>query len=569
MYYVKYNNQNLLETSSKDRQVLKTKGKICASDITIKLVESISPSGDEIGIIETYNDQKELVKAEVMNGSQVRKNLFNGEKKLEEITLPNSISYIGDHAFSYCSSLTNITIPDSVTSIGDWVFEGCDNLTQINVSENNEAYLVEDDALLKKDKTSLIVCLKGKTEPSYRVPDGVKLIDGAAFSRNNNLTNITIPDSVTTIWTYAFQDCKNLKDVYYKGNQTQWKAINILYYNEPLTKATIHYNTVTWNFENGVLTISGDSAIDDFGELSESSTPDHIIITRKSRPWGEFSETAESIIIENGVKGIGSCACSGFSNVTSITIPNSVTNIGFDAFGGTSNLTNITIPNSVLSIGSFAFMNSGITNITIPDSVTSLGDSAFWTCSNLTNVVIGNGITCIPYRAFFMCGLKNVTIGNCVESIEEEAFFHCNIKSLTIPDNVKRIEDSAFELCGIETLMIGSGVTMIGDDAFSNCRLENLIIPDNVTEIGWNAFEYNSLKTVTIGNGVTKLERNTFAYNPLTTVTLGSGITKMDDFVFYKCEKLTTINVPWAEGAVENAPWGATNATINYNYIGG
>lgn len=569
MYYVKYNNQNLLETSSKDRQVLKTKGKICASDITIKLVESISPSGNEIGIIETYNDQKELVKAEVMNGSKVRKNLFKDEKKLEQVTLPNSISYIGDWAFSGCSSLTNIDIPDSVTSIGSCVFEYCDNLKQINISENNESYLVEDSTLFNKNKTSLIVCLKGKTEPSYKIPDGVEYIDAAAFSRNNNLTNITIPDSVTTIWTRAFQDCKNLKDVYYKGNQTQWKAIDILYYNEPLTKATIHYNTVTWNFENGVLTISGDSAIDDFGELSESSTPDHIIITRKSRPWGEFSETAESIIIENGVKGIGSCACSGFSNVTSITIPNSVTNIGFDAFGGTSNLTNITIPNSVLSIGSFAFMNSGITNITIPDSVTSLGDSAFWTCSNLTNVVIGNGITCIPYRAFFMCGLKNVTIGNCVESIEEEAFYNCSIESLTIPDSVTHIRNSAFKSARVKTLTIGSSLVDIGWDAFNGCRLENLIIPDNVTHIGHNAFRDNWLKTVTIGNGVTELERDTFSYNPLTTVTLGSGITKMDDFVFYKCEKLTTINVPWAEGAVANAPWGATNATINYNYAGG
>ena len=244
MYYVKYNNQNLLETSSKDRQVLKTKGKICASDITIKLVESISPSGNEIGIIETYNDQKELVKAEVMNGSQVRKNLFNGEKKLEEVTLPNSISYIGDWAFSGCSSLTNIDIPDSVTSIGSCVFEYCDNLKQINISENNQSYLVEDSTLFNKNKTSLIVCLKGKTEPSYKIPDGVEYIDAAAFSRNNNLTNITIPDSVTTIGTRAFQDCKNLKDVYYKGNQTQWKAINILYYNEPLTKATIHYNYI-------------------------------------------------------------------------------------------------------------------------------------------------------------------------------------------------------------------------------------------------------------------------------------------------------------------------------------
>lgn len=566
MYYVKYNNQNLLETSSKDRQVLKTKGKICASDITIKLVESISPSGNEIGIIETYNDQKELVKAEVMNGSKVRKNLFKDEKKLEQVTLPNSISYIGDWAFSGCSSLTNIDIPDSVTSIGSCVFEYCDNLKQINISENNQSYLVEDSTLFNKNKTSLIVCLKGKTEPSYKIPDGVEYIDAAAFSRNNNLTNITIPDSVTTIWTRAFQDCTNLKDVYYKGNQTQWKAIDILYYNEPLTKATIHYNTVTWNFENGVLTISGDSAIDDFGDFAQ----DGMTFISKPSPWSGLKETTESIIIENGVKGIGNHAFGQFSNLTTITIPSSVTNIGKRAFIRTTNLTNITIPNGVTNIGIDAFYVSGITDIIIPDSVTSLGDSAFFNCSNLTNVVIGNGVTHIPYQAFYSCiQLRNVTIGNCVESIEEEAFFHCYIKSLTIPDNVKRIEASAFELCGIETLMIGSGVTMIGHDAFNNCKLENLIIPDNVTHIGHNAFRDNWLKTVTIGNGVTELERDTFSYNPLTTVTLGSGITKMDDFVFYECEKLTTINVPWAEGAVANAPWGATNATINYNYIGG
>ena len=93
----------------------------------------------------------------------------------------------------------------------------------------------------------------------------------------------------------------------------------------------------------------------------------------------------------------------------------------------------------------------------------------------------------------------------------------------------------------------------------------------NVTLIGYNTF-YNceKLELSVLPSGLTTIRNNSF-YNckKLTSITFKSTPTIMDNSVFNGCTNLTTINVPWAEGEVANAPWGATNATINYNYTGG
>ena len=127
------------------------------------------------------------------------------------VSLPSTVTYIDDYAFYYCSNLTSITLPASLTSIGDSVFSGCTSLKTIKVASGNTAFSASDGVLYNKAKTTLIVYPVGKTDTSFTVPDGVKVIGAGAFSGSDNLTKIVLPDSVTTIEDNAFYYSQSLK----------------------------------------------------------------------------------------------------------------------------------------------------------------------------------------------------------------------------------------------------------------------------------------------------------------------------------------------------------------------
>jgi len=129
---------------------------------------------------------------------------------LISITIPNSVTSIGNFAFSNCSSLTSITIPDSVTSIGDEIFPSSSNFIAIYVSPGNTNYTSDQDVLYNKDKTTLIRYPAGKSGVSFTIPNSVTSIGGKAFMLCSNLSSITIPNSVTSIGYSAFSSCQNL-----------------------------------------------------------------------------------------------------------------------------------------------------------------------------------------------------------------------------------------------------------------------------------------------------------------------------------------------------------------------
>lgn len=122
------------------------------------------------------------------------------------------------------------------------------------------------------------------------------------------------------------------------------------------------------------------------------------------------------------------------------------------------------------------------------------------------------------------------------------------------PENVDSIGSSAFANCSkLAITSLSQSITTIGGYAFQNCYYLALTsLPSNLTYIGKSAFvNCSRLRAITFTNN---------AENP--------GIT-IESNAFQNCTNLTTINVPWSEGGVANAPWGATNATINYNYVDG
>ncbi|MGM9616182.1 leucine-rich repeat domain-containing protein, partial [Butyricicoccus sp.] len=161
--------------------------------------------------------------------------------------------------------LTSVTIPDSVTTIGSSAFSRCKSLTAINVNKNNTAYCSVNGVLLNKNQTQLLQYPGGKSG-AYTIPDSVTAVGFNAFYYCDGLTSVTIPDSVMTIGSsaffscssltsvtigtgvthianWAFDSCNSLTDVYYRGSKTQWEAIIISSNNDPLTSATIHYNS--------------------------------------------------------------------------------------------------------------------------------------------------------------------------------------------------------------------------------------------------------------------------------------------------------------------------------------
>ena len=489
----------------------------------------------------------------------IKDHAFRYQTRLKSITLPDSVTSIGNSVFYGCTGLTSITIPNSVTSIGNSAFYGCSGLTTVNWNATACTSAGWYDYPIFKDCSNLA---------TVNIGDNVKFIPSYAFYNCTRLTSITIPDSVTSIGNSAFEDCSGLTSVTIGNGVTNIGdyAFKVC---TALTSLTIG-NSVTSIGAYAFYKCTG---------LTSITIGNGVTSIDNYAFWDCNGLT--SVTIGNGVTSIGIGAFYGCSGLTSITIPDSVTSIGKDAFRDCSRLTSITVEEgntkyhssgnclietasktlilgcktsvipsdgSVTSIGSSAFRGcSGLTSITIPDSVTSIGASAFYNCTGLTSVTIGNGVTSIGYSAFGDCsGLTSITIPDSVTSIGNSAFSGCSgLTSVTIGNSVTSIGERAFMGCSsLTSVTIGNNVTSIGERAFIGCYgLTSVTIGNSVTSIGERAFYgCSSLTSITIGNNVTSIgERAFMGCYGLTSVTIPNSVTSIGGGAFLDCTGLTSI----------------------------
>lgn len=311
--------------------------------------------------------------------------LYNGAslcidgESVTVLTIPDGVTSIGNYAFSGYSSLTNITIPNSVTNFGNSAFDSCTNL----------AYNTYDTAMYlgnTENPYHVLVNVPSNDVTACEIHANTKIIGPYAFSCCRSLTNITIPDGVTSIGEYAFWECDSLTNL-----------------NIPYSVTSIGYRAFY-----GSLGLTYNT-YDNAKYLGNAENPFHVLVRT-------VSTTITDCEINENTKIIYSEAFYNCSNLTKIAIPEGVADIGNSAFYECDSLTDIVIPDSVTSIEDHTFRDCiSLYSITIPDSITSVGYYAFNDCYELEHI--------------WYCGDENdranITV-DCGNACFENAIWHYN-----------------------------------------------------------------------------------------------------------------------------------------------
>jgi hypothetical protein len=196
----------------------------------------------------------------------------------------------------------------------------------------------------------------------------------------------------------------------------------------------------------------------------------------------------------------------------------------------------------------FAYL-AELTSVDMPDNVIAIGDNGFYRCPKLSLTSLPSGITSIGDFAFLNCYQLSLTaLPSGITSIGQYAFNNCPRLALTtLPSGITSLPTAAFQYCPkLALTALPSGLTSIGAYAFKQgTGLASITLPPALTSIGDFAFA-----------NCTGLE----------TVRFTSTVSSIPNGVFSGCTKLSTIYVPWSQGQVANAPWGASKATIIYDY---
>ena len=400
---------------------------------------------------------------------------------LPHIDIPDTVTYdnneykiveLNNDFTTYMSdAITSIHLPKYLDYFGEYLLDSFDSLETITVSEDNIRFYAEDGVLFEDDgyDLCLIVC-PVKKEGSYVVPDGVTSIKDYAFENCKRLTSITIPASVSDI-----------------------DDSSVFYGTYVLANIIVSENNPTYSSRDGVLY-------------------DDVTGTLITYPLGKIGTT---YTVKDGTIRIGDYSFFENRNLTKVILPESVTHIESGAFENSS-IMEIDLPDTLEHIGDYAFYSSDIRKISIPGSIKNL-DHTFKECYGLKEVTLEEGVETLFYTFMDCYALESISIPSTVTDITG-AFENCTmLRSITVNEEnlfYRTVDGVLFNKDGTELILypsnrseseytIPNGVVTIIGNAFIQCvNIRTLTVAASVTnfdEIGLSQFPH--LETIIVEDG--------------------------------------------------------------------
>ena len=392
---------------------------------------------------------------------------------LTDVAIPTSVTCIGESAFAGCRRLTHLTIPTHVERIcveryRQKAFESCnDSLFDTNTITGVrmvDGWIIDcDDLSGSLDLTGVHV--RGIADNAF---------DGTDFEGRVGLTDVILPEGVTSIGDGAFAQCCGLTNVVIPasvkriGNDAFSACCKLTNLTIPAGVAEIGAGAFPWCMKD-LKVAPGNTNFKSVSGLLLSKDGKTIVAAQRD---------LTKVKIPDGVTDIGERAFAYCRGLTAVTIPASVRHVGSDAFTGCRGLTGITIPDGVTKIGDHAFKNcQGLRSMAIPASVTEIGNGVFSGCTMLKSVAVSPDSTHFKSESGLLLSKDGTTLIEVIGILTNT--------TLTSGSNELARADKAM------TIQIPDGVTNIRDEVFEDCRgLASITIPASVTNIGDRAFRW-------------------------------------------------------------------------------